>query len=304
MKVRDLFDLFSSILLETRYMIDSYVEPDTSSEDIPTQTLDDIIDEIKGDTPEPEPNVEEVTDESEDDTPEEKSTMEVCTEYINLLVVEKNALYNNAEMDGILDMDASNLQHNKIKKTCASITNVLSNLYNVLETVVDLFMSDDNNNDRSKFIITSYRALVGLSVLVQKIYASLNEKSYLASINGPIQSDYDHWFTEEVQAYLKDVYTWQNTSDLKKLDLMDEAIQFDLKYAALLKKLVISEFKGFDEYYTELIRYLNDISNSINDYIPPYSNYDTGSNMYEPDVIAKASAISLTVRTYFPPMDE
>ena len=316
MKVRELFDLSSELINEARYMMDNFTEVDKSLDEIPDKTLDDIIDEIKQedqpeepveentDTEEDEPIEEDTGDEPEPEPQPEPSTMDICASFLNIQIVEKNALYNNAVIDKILDEDATNIQNKNVLKACVGITDVLHNIYDVLGTVTKEFL-ENNTNNRSKFIIISYRTLTGLSNLIQNIYDELNSKSYLACINGPIEKDYTHWFSVEVQECLTTINQWDQTPDLKKLDIIDEAIQFDLKYAALLKKLVISEFKGFDDYYDNLFKYLMELGQCVEDYMPPYHNYETGrEDKYDPIAITKASKISMTFRTHWPPEPE
>lgn len=337
MKVRDLFDLAYTIVSKLDYMTDNYEEYDESLDDIPNKTLDDIIDEINREN-EVDDNEEATEETGDDDTgensgsdnntdndsesdnsdgssdnsgdgdvdenseTEQSSPMDEWIDKCNIIISILNADKRNAEMDGVLDCDVTDTRKSVIR-TCRNITCNLTQLYDALYHVVDIFNSDDNINKRSRFVIDSYNALVKFTELVNAIYDALNERAYLVQVNGPITSDIEHWNNEEVQDHLITLTDWQNTDDDKKLSLMDEAVQFALKYAALLKKLVISEFKGFDEYYNELMEFLCAMNKAANNYEPEnaFVNIDDPDNIfYDPTILGKVSAITMVTEGYIP----
>lgn len=311
MIVRDLFDLAATIVSQIDYMTDTYEEYDSSLDDIPDKTLDDIIDEINrenetptNDDPEPsddpEPEPEPSPDPEPEPEPEDESPMDTYINRANFVISEINAAKHNAEIAGVLDRDVTDTQKEVIR-SCVKITYLLSLLYDILNGVVDVFNSDSNINKRSKFSIDSYAAISKFTILVNNIYKSLEERAYLAQVNGPIESDIEHWNTEEVQNHLVSLDAWLATDDDKKLSLIDEAIQFDLKYSALLKKLVISEFKGFDEYYNELIEFLCAMHKAVINYEPEDAAMgDPSSAFYDPSILGKVSAITMVTEGYIP----
>ena len=318
MIVQDLFDLAASLVSQIDYMTDSYEEYDSTLDDIPDKTLDDIIDEINRENE--EPTVEDPEDDTEDEDeetepsdepqneptpspvfdPEPTSPMDVYIQRANFVIMEINAVKRNAEIAGVLDCDVTD-DRKEVSKTCVKIFYLLSLLYDVKSGVTDVFNSDSNINKRSKFSIDSYIAISKFTTLVNNIYKSLEERAYLAQVNGPIESDLEHWNTEEVQNHLISLDAWLATEDDKKLSLIDEAIQFDLKYSALLKKLVISEFKGFDEYYNELIEFLIAMHKAVINYEPEdVATADPSSAFYDPTILGKVSAITMVTEGYIP----
>jgi hypothetical protein len=313
MIVRDLFDLAATIVSQIDYMTDTYEEYDSSLDDIPDKTLDDIIDEINrenetptnddpepSDDPEPEPEPSPDPEPEPEPEPEDESPMDTYINRANFVISEINAAKHNAEIAGVLDRDVTNTQKEVIR-SCVKITYLLSLLYDILNGVVDVFNSDSNINKRSKFSIDSYAAISKFTILVNNIYKSLEERAYLAQVNGPIESDIEHWNAEEVQNHLVSLDAWLATDDDKKLSLIDEAIQFDLKYSALLKKLVISEFKGFDEYYNELIEFLCAMHKAVINYEPEDAAMgDPSSAFYDPSILGKVSAITMVTEGYIP----
>jgi hypothetical protein len=316
MIVRDLFNLALALVTNIDYMTDSYDEYDSTLDDIPDKTLDDIMDEINrentndeetptnDDTPtdsdeEPTDDDSETTD--TDPEPEEESKMDKYIDRANITISTLNTIMHNAEIGNVMDCDVLD-QRETVVYTCYRVTLIISILYDITRDVSALFNSDKNINKRSKFIIDSYNALVKFTKLVNDIYNALDAKAYLTQVNGPITSDIEHWNTEEVQNHLVTLEAWISTDDDKKLSLIDEAIQFDLKYAALLKKLVISEFKGFDEYYNGLIEFLCTIHKAVNNYEPEgaFVSLEDSSAFYDPSILAKISAITMVTEGYIP----
>ena len=315
MIVRDLFDLAASLVSQIDYMTDSYEEYDSSLDDIPDKTLDDIMDEINRENTDdeetptnddtPADSDEEPTDDDSETTdtdpePEEESDMDKYIARANIVISTLNTVKRNAEIGNVMDCDV--LDPNKtVVYTCFRATHLISILYDVTRDVSALFNSDKNINKRSKFSIDSYTAISKFTTLVNNIYKSLEERAYLAQVNGPIESDLQHWNTEEVQNHLISLDAWLATEDDKKLSLIDEAIQFDLKYSALLKKLVISEFKGFDEYYNELIEFLIAMHKAVINYEPEDAAMaDPSSAFYDPTILGKVSAITMVTEGYIP----
>lgn len=328
MKIKDLFDLSKELINQLDYMVDTYEEEKHVSDDIPSQTLDDIIEEIKEDPvdPEPEPEPEPNTDDTDDtDTdqeevvadedpvdpepepePEEDEPNKELIEKINLVIVQLNTAKNNAILDNILDCNCTDISNPKVVSTCSSITNILHQLYDAIAEFRVIYNSDTNANNRAKFIIDSFMALVNFTNLVIKIKSALDSKSYLITVNGPVAKDYDHWVNVEYTNYLTSLDVWRYLEDdTTYLNLIDEAIQLDLKYAALLKKLVISEFKGFDEDYMSLIEFIKNIYHILSYYEANYvKDCDVMDMIYDPTILAKASAITTVIRVSIPVDDE
>lgn len=335
MIVRDLFDLANTLVTKIDYMTDNYEEYDTSLDEIPDKTLDDIIDEINREN-EVDDNEETTEETGDDDTGEDNNTgdnsdndsesdnsdtrsdnsgdtdensdteqtspMDEWIDKCNIVIAMLNADRRNAELDCMMDRDVTDTDP-KVIRTCCNVTCNLTQLYDALYHVVAIFTSDSNINKRSLFVIETYEALVKFTQLVNAIYGALEAKAYLAQVNGPITSDIEHWNGVEVQECLISLESWLALDDTKKLSLMDEAVQFALKYAALLKKLVISEFKGFDEYYTELIAFLCLMHKAANDYVPEGAFANTaGDNggFYDPTILGKISAITMVTEGYIP----
>jgi hypothetical protein len=322
MIIKDLFDLALKLVNHIDYMTDNYEEYDSTLDDIPNKTLDDIIDEINRENTDTDTDTTTGIDETtntdsdtdsttESDTTEdttettvttEESPMDPYIEKANMVISLLNAAKRNAELDDIMNRDVTDPSKNVIR-TCVKVTHLLSLLYDLRYDIIDIFNGDSNINKRSKFISDSYIAISKFTALVNNIYNALESRAYLAQVNGPITSDIEHWNTEEVQSFLVSLETWIRTDDDKKLSLIDEAIQFDLKYSALLKKLVISEFKGFDEYYNELIKFLCDMHKAVNNYEPEnvfVGLEDEDNIFYDPSLLAKVSAITMVTEGYIP----
>lgn len=329
--LKDLFNLSDYLILQLSYMIDTYEEPDSSIEDMPTQTLDDIIDEIhrenenteEEETPEQndEPNNENTdstsdevqdttndentdsnTEEETDETPtEEKSDLEKLIERANLNITRINTIKSNAFLFGITDWDCAQISSMTEKMLLSNFMDCMSELYDDIDTMYRMYDSSTNINNRSKFIIKSYWAITSFTELVTKIYTDLNNSAYLNSINGPIEKDYQHWIDEETKKYLDSLNTWKSLDDNKWLDLIDESVQLDLKYAALLKKLVISEFKGYDDYYSKLRWYLAEIDRVFEYYSTDYvKDSDLNKILYDPSILAKVSKITMVTHVSIP----
>lgn len=334
LKIKDLFDLSKELVNQLDYMVDTYEEEEVISDDIPSQTLDDIIDEIKEDpvdpepTPDPEPESEpndtepEVTDvptDTEDDQeptdeptpdpdpgPEPEDPNKELIEKINLIIVQINTAKNNAAViDDIMDYDCTDISNPKVISTCSIMFDLIHQLYDAIAEFRVIYNSDSNVNNRAKFIIDSYMELVKFTNLVINIKNALDSKSYLITVNGPVAKDYDHWVNVEYTSYLTSLDIWRFLEDDNiYLSLIDEALQLDLKYAALLKKLVISDFKGFDDSYIALIEFIKNIDKVLSYYEANYvKDCDVLDMIYDPSILAKASAISIVLHASIPVED-
>lgn len=339
-KIKDLFDLAKELSNQLMFMIDNYEEmviddtiPDKTLDDIideikiendqtpdpepepdPNQTDDttEPTDE-PSDDPEPNPQTDDTTeptdepsDDSEsdpqtDDDPEPEGPLDRLINLANVTIVEINALKRNAELDNILDCDCSETSNTSVVDTCCRLYSALSELYCVIDGINRVFYDDNLNvNNRSKFIIRSYAALSKFTSLVIKIYNTIGSKKYLIAVNGPINDDYNHWINVESISYLTSIDLWKNLNDTIYLNLIDEAVQLDLKYAALLKKLVISEFKGFDTYYEELINFIKEVYDMMGYYETYYVKDATDDAFYDPSVLVKANTISMVTHVNIP----
>lgn len=309
MIIKDLFDLSSALIKQISYMTENYTETSEELDEIPDKTLDDIIEEIKeGNTEEPTDTDNNTDEVSSDETVETKvSPMDAYIKKCNIIIVQINSLRNNAVMDNIMNTDVLIPQDN-VLSICGDLSLLIHDLYDITKSVRDIFNSSDNINSRSIFIIDAYNALVSITEVITAIYNELNSREYLKSINGPVQSDYDHWINEEVSTYLTSLDTWKNTDDDKKISLIDESVQLVLKYSALLKKLVISEFKGFDDYYNKLIDYIIRMNDILNYYAPEDGSggyYNTeGSPLLDPSLFAKLNKLSTIMKGYIPAKEE
>jgi hypothetical protein len=348
-KISDIFNLSKELINQLSFMIDNYKEETPVSEDIPSQTLDDIIDEIKSHpAPDPEPtddttdtevtnqdgeessNTEDITDgendqptnddsdDSDDDAstsntgdnatdntdPEPEDPIKQLIDSINLIIVQINAVKNNARLDGILECNCADTSNHKVIDTCNRLFGLMSQLYEKTDEFTVIYNSDTNINNRSKFIVNSYSELLKFTQLVIDIKSALDKKSYLITVNGPVLKDYKHWVEIEAVNYLTSIDIWRYLDDNIYLSLIDEATQLDLKYAALLKKLVISEFKGFDEYYTRLIEFIKNMDIILSYYEQNYvRDCDISDMLYDPSILAKASAISTVLHFSIPVPD-
>lgn len=324
MIVNDLFELANGLIDQIGYMTENYEEIDSSLDDIPSETLDDIIDKIKRENPE-EPEDEpsdEVTDDEPTPDPEPEPTPEPdpepepepepevpgrMDEYIarcNVIITQLNAQKNNAIFDGIMDVDVLSSQ-DSVVRCCTSITNLIHKLYVLAAEVRVIYNSPDNINHRSIFVLKSFYALKDITNVIEAIYNELNSREYLKAINGPVQKDYNHWMNVEVPFYLSSLDVWMDADDEAKLGLIDESVQLVLKYSALLKKLVISEFKGFDDYYEQLIDYIITISDVLNYYDIPSENNGAGSSIsYDPGILVKLNKLTSTIRGYLPAVED
>ncbi len=308
MIVKDLFDLSTALIKQISYMTENYTETSEELDEIPDKTLDDIIEEIKEENTEGPTDTDDNTEEaSSDETVETKvNPMDAYIKKCNIIIVQANSLRNNAVMDNIMNTDVLIPQDNVIS-ICGDLSLLIHDLYDITKSVRDIFNSSDNTNSRSIFIIDAYNALVSITEVITAIYNELNSREYLKSINGPVQSDYDHWINEEVSTYLTSLDTWKNADDDKKISLIDESVQLVLKYSALLKKLVISEFKGFDDYYTKLIDYIIRMNDILNYYAPEDGDgyYNTeGSPLLDPSLFAKLNKLSTIMKGYIPAKEE
>ena len=339
-KIKDLFSIADSLVNQLSYMIDTYEELDPELDEIPTQTLDDIIEDIKSDPvdpePEPEPEPEptpdpendtEVTDNTDSDTTDdttndstteepEETTSDGNTENVNepapsiaekiiaecnRVISQLNALKNNAFISDVAGRSCTDISNRTANIICTKITSLLSKLYDRVGIFNILYESADNINNRAKFIINSYTELVAFTTLVANIYNDLDSKAYLSAINGPIEKDYNHWVNVEAVNFLGSIDLWRNVDDMTYLNLIDESVQLCLKYAALLKKLVISDFKGFDNYYASLIEYIKRIDEILGYYETDYvKDSDIDKIIYDPSVLAKASAITMVTHVSIP----
>ena len=305
MKVKEIFDLGTDLIDQISYMVNNYAEEDHELDNVPTQTLDDIIDEIKDESS--EPDQEETTEDPEEnvendpsENPEHQSAMDPYLTQINVLITRFNALKNNAVIGSMMDLDANNIADTDMCFLCGQLFDVIGGIYAISTSVARVFNSDTNENTSSKCIYAAYGYLVKFTETVKGIYGTLNARDYLKSVNGPVEKDYIYWMTIVEPSYLTDIKTWRNTDEVTKLDVIDKAIQLALKYAALLKKLVLSEFKGFDSYYSSLISFILGISEVVDNIHDFY--YDmtmtNAENLNADIVLAKTSAISTLTRGY------
>lgn len=306
MKVKEIFDLGTDLIDQISYMVNNYIEDDHGLDDIPTQTLDDIIDEIKDESSEPNPeeepteDPEEVTEDTPEEDPKPPTAMDPYLTQINILITRFNALKNNATIGCMMDADADNITDMNVSYLCAQLFEVISGVYSICSGISRVFNSDTNENISSKCIYAAYGYLVRFTETVKNIYGTLNARDYLKSVNGPVEKDYVYWMTIVEPSYLTDIKTWRDTDEVTKLDVIDKAIQLALKYAALLKKLVLSEFKGFDEYYAKLMEFIKGISGVVDNIHNYY--YDmtmtNAENLNADIVLAKTSTISTLTRGY------
>lgn len=306
MIVKDLFDLSTALIKQISYMTENYTETSEELDEIPDKTLDDIIDEIKEENTDESANSSNTEEETSDNVSTKTNPMDEYIKKCNIIIVQINSLRNNAVMDNILNVDVLSTQDN-VLSICGDLSLLIHDLYDMTKYVCEIFNSSDNTNNRSIFIIDAYNALVSITEVITAIYNELNSREYLKSINGPVQSDYDHWINEEVSTYLTSLDTWKNTDDDKKISLIDESVQLVLKYSALLKKLVISEFKGFDDYYNKLIDYIIRMNDILNYYAPEDGGgyYNTeGSPLLDPSLFAKLNKLSTIMKGYIPAKEE
>lgn len=336
-KIKDLFGIADNLVNQLSYMIDTYEELDPELDEIPTQTLDDIIEDIKSDPvdpepdPEPTPDPEEPTDENDDNTSDttDDTTNDSTTENTeeptfdnneedvinepapsivdqiiadcNIVISQMNALKNNAFISDVANCNCTDISNPTAISICTKLTNLLSKLYDSIGIFRMFYNGADNVNNRGRFIIDSYTELVAFTTLVTNIYNDLDSKAYLSAINGPIEKDYNHWVNVEAVNFLGSIDLWRNVDDMTYLNLIDESVQLCLKYAALLKKLVISDFKGFDNYYASLIEYIKRIDEILGYYETDYvKDSDIDKIIYDPSVLAKASAITMVTHVSIP----
>ena len=330
MIVNDLFELANGLIDQIGYMTENYEEVDPSLDDIPSETLDDIIDDIKRENPEepeeepsdevmdddptpdpepepeptPEPTPEPDPEPEPEPEPEVPGKMDPYIDMCNIIITQLNAQKNNAIFDGIMDIDVLSSQ-NSVVRCCMSVTDLIHKLYVLAADVRAIYNSPDNINHRSIFILRSFYALKDITNVIEAIYNELNSRKYLKAINGPVQKDYDHWMNVEVPFYLSSLDVWMDADDESKLGLIDESVQLVLKYSALLKKLVISEFKGFDDYYEQLIDYIITVNYILDYYDVPSENNGTGSSIsYDPGILVKLNKLTSTIRGYTPAIED
>lgn len=244
--MKNLIETLFKRSVDLAYLVSIY----NKSEDLPSKTLEDIMNEINPpeeiieDTENTSDEVINENDTKEAESEESSSTDETSKPYVikhaedtlDQIVATGNTLRSIIKENGLIVSYTSNLLMQTVYDLYAKTEHDISNIllfYNTHRDYTSAF-------DLSRYNL--YTSLVRMTDTLEYIHTMIKEDTSIKDVVGPVDKDWDHWNTE-MDEYIPRRFHIEKDEMVR---INSEGINLLVKYQALLMKLTQCGFNQFE----------------------------------------------------------